>query len=169
MIASPARAARSASSSCAVGQLEIGEHAVAQELADVPAEARYLAGGGVLVGAEDIAHLLGVEARGKPGRADEVAEQDGELPALRLRRSAPTGGLRFRGGVGSPVRRGFEGGDGVQEPAPMADNGDAEVPEVIGREARQELGVNLVGVERLCIALQPQVPEPGRAVSRQVV
>ena len=38
--ASPARTARSASSSCALRPAEVGQHAVAHELGDVPVEAR---------------------------------------------------------------------------------------------------------------------------------
>ena len=55
------------------GPAEIGQHAVAHELGDMALEARDLARDGVLVGAEDLAHLLGVEparrARSsRPGR-----------------------------------------------------------------------------------------------------
>ena len=77
------------------GPAEVGEHAVAHELGDVALEARDLARDRVLVGAEDLAHLLGVEPRGERGRADQVDEHHRELPPLGL------GGRRGRG----PARR----------------------------------------------------------------
>ena len=61
-----------------------GEHAVAHELGDVPAEAGDLGGDRVLVGREDLAHLLGVEPRRERRRADQVGEHHGQLPALGL-------------------------------------------------------------------------------------
>ena len=64
------------------GPAEVGQHAVAHELGDVPAEARDLARDGVLVGAQDLAHLLGVEPAAQRGRADQVAEHHRELSAL---------------------------------------------------------------------------------------
>ena len=46
------------------GPAEVGEHPVAHELGDVALEAQDLARDGVLVGAEQLAHLLGVEPAG---------------------------------------------------------------------------------------------------------
>ena len=64
------------------GKAEIGEHAVAHEFGDEAVVARDHAGNGVLVGADDPPHVLGIEPRRKRGRADEVGEHHGELPAL---------------------------------------------------------------------------------------
>ena len=55
------------------GPAEVGQHAVAHQLGDVPVEARDLARDRVLVGAQDLAHLLRVEAAARarssrPGR-----------------------------------------------------------------------------------------------------
>ena len=66
------------------GPAEVGEHAVAHELRDVALEARDLARDRVLVGADELAHLLRVEAGRERGRADEVAEQDRQPPPLGL-------------------------------------------------------------------------------------
>ena len=65
------------------GEAEIGENAVAHELRDEAVIARHHARDRVLIGADDLAHVLGVEPRRKRGRADEVAEHHGELPPLR--------------------------------------------------------------------------------------
>ncbi len=63
-------------------EAEIGQHAVAHELGDEAVVARDRARTGVLIGANDLAHVLGIEPRRQRGRADEVAEHDGELAAL---------------------------------------------------------------------------------------
>ena len=56
---------------------EIGENAVAHEFRDEPVVARHRARTGVLVAADDFAHVLGIEPRRKGGRADEIAEHQG--------------------------------------------------------------------------------------------
>ncbi len=61
---------------------EVDEQAVAQVLGDVAAEAGHGLGGGALVLGRDLPPVLGVELPGDGGGADEVAEEDGELPAL---------------------------------------------------------------------------------------
>ena len=42
----------------------------------------------------------------------------------------------------------------------MSDDGDANVFEVIGGQLRQNVGRNLVLLERLFVALQPQLSQP---------
>ena len=66
---------------------EIYEEPVAQILRNMAFEPSDDGGGGVLVGANDIAHLLGVEGGGERRRSDEIAEHDGELAAFGLRGS----------------------------------------------------------------------------------
>ena len=61
---------------------EIGQHAVAHEFGDEAVVARDRARTGVLIGANDLAHVLGIEPRRQRGRADEIAEHDRELAAL---------------------------------------------------------------------------------------
>jgi hypothetical protein len=48
----------------------------------VAAEARDGAGGGLLVLRDEVAPLLGVELLRERRRADEIAEEDGQLAAL---------------------------------------------------------------------------------------
>ena len=52
------------------GPAEVGEHAVAHQLGHVPTDAGDLAGECVLVGAQDLAHVLGGEPGGECGGAD---------------------------------------------------------------------------------------------------
>ena len=78
------------------GPAEIGEHAVAHELGDVALEARDLARDGVLVGADDLAHLLGIEPARERGRADQVDEHHRQLPPLGLRRPCAIGATPAR-------------------------------------------------------------------------
>ena len=67
------------------GLAEVGQHAVAHELGDVALEADDRAGTGVLVGADDLAQVLRVEAARELRRADQVAEQHRQLPPLGFR------------------------------------------------------------------------------------
>ena len=64
------------------GVAEIGEHAVAHELGDVALEACDLGRDGVLIGADDLAHLFGIQPRRQLGRADQVAEHHSQLSPL---------------------------------------------------------------------------------------
>ena len=61
---------------------EIGEHAVAHQLGDSALVAGDLARHRLLVGENDLAHVLRVEPLRQLGRADEIDEHDGELPPL---------------------------------------------------------------------------------------
>ena len=63
---------------------EIGQHAVAQKLGDVALEALDHPGAAVLVGAHDLAQVLGVEPGRELGGTDQIDEHHGELAALRL-------------------------------------------------------------------------------------
>src|SRR5439155_14471830 len=67
------------------GPSEVDEQPVAQELPHVPTEAAHHLLGAPLVGVHDVAEVLGVEASGELRGADEIAEEDGELPALPFR------------------------------------------------------------------------------------
>ena len=77
------------------------------------------------------AHVLGVEAGRERRRADEVAEHDRQPSPLGL------GGGRqsLRGRSGADRRRaGPQGGDRGEQLAAVADRGDAEADQVVGRQ-----------------------------------
>jgi hypothetical protein len=61
---------------------EVHEQTVAQVLRHMPLEAVDRVGADLVVGADDLAQLLGVEVARELGEAHEVAEHDRELPAL---------------------------------------------------------------------------------------
>ena len=71
---------------------EVGIHPVAHKLGYVTVITGDDTGTGVLIGAEQFTHILRIEFGRQCCRADEVAEQDGELAAFgfdRLRSEFP--------------------------------------------------------------------------------
>ena len=88
------------------------------------------------------------------GVAGEVGEEDRDLPAL------------ARGSSACPARsaaartRRPQRSDRVEQLAPVADRGDAELLQVVGREAGQDLGVDLVVAERLLVPPQAEPAQP---------
>ena len=114
------------------GKTEGRQNAVAKEFRDKAVIARQHARAGVLIGADDLVHVLGIEPRRQRGRADEVAEHDGELAPL--------------GGVNDDRRgeRGVQRLDRRHYLPPMADGSDAEVLEVVDRQLRQHRAVDLI-------------------------
>src|SRR5438309_8928272 len=73
---------------------EIDQYAVAHVFGDKAIEAGDGFTHRAVISADDLAHILGIEPRGEPGRADEVAEHYRELPSLRTRRHRAVGCVR---------------------------------------------------------------------------
>ena len=72
-----------------LGLAEVGHHAVAKVLRDMPAEALDCLRRRAMVLADDLAPLLGIEMAGDLGRADEIAETaPSDAAARRLERRA---------------------------------------------------------------------------------
>jgi hypothetical protein len=94
------------------------------------------------------------------GRADQIAEHHRQLATFGVQRPRG-GGDRLRGCWNPSL---VEPGDGIEELAPMSDRGDAKRGQVVGGQPRQHLGINVVGLERLNVILEAQVPQPGRDV-----
>jgi hypothetical protein len=100
---------------------------------------------GVMVGADHRAHVLGVEPRRKLGRADQVTEQHRQLPTLGFRRRRSGCGLGW--GAQFCLRCGSrlgQGGNRLEQLAPVPDGGDANILEIVSSQFGQDLGVNLV-------------------------
>ena len=120
---------------------EIGEHAVAHELGDVTPETGDLARHGVLVGAQDLPHLFRVEPLRQRGRAHQVTEQHRELPPFGVwshPRGCSLGRLMRQRVPFACLGLVPQGGDGVEQPATMADERNAEVLEVVAGQIGQE-------------------------------
>ena len=99
---------------------------------------------------DDLAQILGIEPRRERGRADQVAEHHRQLPAFGI---AARGRRIRRGGA----CRGAERGDGVEQPPAMPDQADAEILQILGRQARQYPFVDLVRAERRLVLLEPEL------------
>jgi hypothetical protein len=65
---------------------EVDQKPVPEELGDMAVEMPDNLGAGLLVGADDLAELLGVQSLGERRKGDQVAEHHGELAALGTRR-----------------------------------------------------------------------------------
>jgi hypothetical protein len=65
-----------------------------------------------------------------------------------------------RGTEGPGGRRGVQGGDRVEKLAPMPDNCHAEVFEIVGVQAKQNVSVDRVLAKGGFILAQTEVPEP---------
>ena len=61
---------------------EVNQHAVAHVLGDEPVKARDGLGDALLVGADDVAQVLGIKPRGERRRTDQIHECDRKLPTL---------------------------------------------------------------------------------------
>jgi hypothetical protein len=64
------------------GPTEVSHHAVAEIFRDVAVEARDRFGGCTMESGERLAPLLGVEPRGDPGRANQIAKEHRQMPPL---------------------------------------------------------------------------------------
>ena len=73
---------------------EIGQHPVAHVFGDEPVEPSNDLGDGTMVGADEVAQILGVETRGQRCGPDEIAKHDGQLPPLGFGRDPCSCGFR---------------------------------------------------------------------------
>ena len=114
-------------------------------------------GDAAVIGADNIAQILGIEARRQRCRADQIAEHHGKLAPLGLARSGGGRGSSLGDGLG---RLGTKGGNRRQQLASMADRRDTEFPEVVSRQLAQYPGIDGVFPERILVLLQPQTAQP---------
>ena len=136
---------------------EIGEHAVAHELRDVPLEARDLARRRVLECLQHPVRLLGVEPGGERRRADEIGEHHGELPPLGAARPECLGRTHGRR---EPRRRLLlvlgQRGDRIEKALAVAEGGHAKLLQVVRGEPPQQGAVDGVLAEGGFVLLQAQ-------------
>ena len=147
------------------GISEIGQHAVAHVFRDESIEPCNDLGDGTMVGANDVAQILGVETRGQGCRADEIAKHNGQLPALRFGRSraaAGRGGWNWIWGcVGSA-----ELGNGFEQLPAVPYRCHADVRQIIGRQLRQHRPIDFVVAEGGLVSLETLAAQPRRYVHR---
>jgi hypothetical protein len=158
------------------GPAEVGQHAVAEELGDVAALALHHLRDGAVVGRHHLAQVLGVETGRERRRAREVAEQHRQLPSLGAGARVHTArcGGRGKSGRRHGVRRlprhrcrggrVAERGDGVEQPAAVADRGDADLLQILGRQRGQDGGVHVVVAERRLVPAEVEATQPSRYV-----
>jgi len=157
-----------------LGIAEINQHAVAHVLGDKTAEAADRVGDTAMVDADDLAQILGIEARGQRRRTNQIAEHDGQLPPLSLGPScAASGRLRpvdALAGLGLWLLGMFvvKRGDRIEQPPAIPDQSDAQVLQILHGEARQYVSLDPVLAESLLVSLQPEPPQPAPNVHRVV-
>jgi hypothetical protein len=114
-----------------LGITEVNKHTVAHVLGDKSSKGRDVVGDAAVIGADDLAQILGVEASRQRRRTDQIAEHHSQLALFcvngdwsRLGRGLGYGRRRFPAQVG----------DRPQQSAPMADQADAEFPQVFSSQ-----------------------------------
>ena len=148
---------------------EIGEHAVAHVFGDEAAVALDQLRAAAMIGADDLAHVLGIEPRRHRGRADEIAEHHGELAALggvcRRRRCRYGAAARLRIG-----RAAVEAGKFRDRLEQLARWPRATTPssfEVVRRQLRQNLAVDFVLAKRGLVLPETEASQPIPDVHRR--
>src|SRR6516165_3216516 len=107
--------------------------------------------GRIEVGTDQIAPFLGIELCGDASRAHQIAEHHREVTALAggfggwcgswCCSGGWRGWYRFRAGVSA------QRGNGLEQLAAMPDRSDAELPQILRRQARQDCVVDLILAE----------------------
>jgi hypothetical protein len=137
---------------------EIGEHAIAQELGDVPLESRDLGRDRIPVALHQLTHHLGVEAGRKLGRPDQVDEHDRELAPVRLVAQYLRQGTG--GGDVSWLRRARpQGGNCPHELLPMSERQPQSL-EFHFRQIRKNFEVDIILLEQRRVVPKPDPAEP---------
>lgn len=130
------------------GPAEIDQQTVPHQLGDVAIEPLDLGGDRAPVGAQDLAHLFGIEPDRQLGRADQIDEHDREMTAIARACQARFGPARI------------EGSDRLQQPPAMAKGADPEILQIAVRQGSQQRRIDVIGCEQLGIPLEPQPCEP---------
>jgi hypothetical protein len=133
-------------------------HPVAKLLGDLATHFRHRRRSRVEISSNQVAPFLSIEPRGNASRIHQIAEHYRDMAAL--------GGvmglrLRWREGYrsGSFGRRN-EGGDRLQQFLAMAERRDADVLEIVVCQPGQQLAVDVVGAEHLCILGETDPAKP---------
>ena len=139
-----------------LGIAEINQHAVAHILGDKTAKAADGVGDAAMVGADDLAQILGIEARRQRRRTNQIAEHHRQLPPLSLRLGRR--GRLFGNSFGN--RCGGQFGDGIAQAQPMACARHANVFQHLIIDLGEQVSVNVVGFEGVGILGETDLFEP---------
>jgi hypothetical protein len=128
---------------------EIDQYAVAHVPGDEAVEPGDNFGDSAVIRGDHVTQILGIEACGQRGRADQIAEHHGQLPAFGDGGigDLPTFDPQFR------LTLTAQCGDRSKQLAPVPDEAHAEILEVVGSQLRQYRGVNRVVAKRLFVSL----------------
>jgi hypothetical protein len=123
-----------------------------------------LAGHRILIGADHLAHVLGVELRRQRRRADQIAKQHRQLPPLSPGRTiCLLSGSSFARRRSSITNSLGEVGDRPQQLLAVAEQ-DAKLLQVGLGDVGQHLVIDRVRFKRVGVALQPKFAQPRRNV-----
>ena len=141
---------------------EVDQHAVAHILGDKAVEPGDDFGDRAVIGADQLAQILGVETRRKRCRADQIAEHHRQLAALGLgpHPSLPRERGRAREGVAGGGGLSAERGNGFEQFAPVADRYNPDLLEILRCQLRQHLSVDRVRAERRLVLGEPKTLQP---------
>ena len=142
------------------GPAEVAEHPVAHEFGDVAAEAGNCPGHRILVGPDDVTHLLRVEPCSQRRRADQVGEHHGQLPPLGF------GGNGFRRLCSFNRNRSSFGGQASDrfEQLLARTERQAKLLQITLGQLREHRPIDLVVAKDRLVSLQTQLPQPIRDV-----
>ena len=161
---------------------EIDEHAVAHIFGDKAIEPADHLGDCAVICSDDLAQILGIEPRRERRRADQIAEHHRQLPAFGFRphpclrrdprvepgegregEEAAVGGRDWQGRGLRHIGR-ANGGNRGKELAAVADRTHPDADQVLRRQLRQNLGIDIVVAEGGLVSPQSQAAQPRRYV-----
>jgi len=126
---------------------KIDQDAVAHVAGDKPAKPFDCLSDAAMVGAENPAQILGIEPSGQGRRADQIAEHDRELAAL---------GVRSHRRAWRSRRPASECRDRIEQPPTVPDRGYPDAGQILGREPRQHLRVDIILAEHGLVLRKPE-------------
>lgn len=110
---------------------------------------------GLVIVAQQVLQVFGIEPGCQRRRSDQVAEHHGQVPALSVARCQTWCRSRRR------RRRGtLELGDGAQQPLAVTERGHAELPQVLVTEVRENVELDPLFGERLRVASKAEILQP---------
>jgi hypothetical protein len=131
---------------------EIDQDTIAHVLGDKAIEPGDNLGGGAVIRGDDFAQILELEPRRQRGRADEVAEHHGQLPAFGIGSCR----WRHRGGRRLATRH----GNRCEQFPAMTNRDNANLPEILRRQLGEHLTIDFVVAERRLVLLETQAAQP---------